>query len=145
MTCKELHDVPTPPSVCTVNERYWVVLTQAKQEAVPSGAEGAARMRTSRILVKRLDDLWSRVPLNREGPSSIPGQFMWGFWWLQQQWDRFVSEYLGCPLSVSSSHAPHRIYFIYHRHYTILLIDSILQCNISLSKKGRNLALQSMK
>jgi hypothetical protein len=35
------------------------------------------------------------------GPASIPGQFMYSQWWTKWQWDRFLSEYFDCPLSVS--------------------------------------------
>ena len=31
----------------------------------------------------------------------LPGQSMWDLWWTKWQWDRFFSQYIGFPLSVS--------------------------------------------
>jgi hypothetical protein len=31
------------------------------------------------------------------GPTSIPGQFMWGLWWTECHMDRFFGEYFGFP------------------------------------------------
>ena len=111
-------------TTCTVNgKKKCVSLTQQKQDPVQSGAAGAATL--------------SRMPPNSEGLSSIQGQFMWGLWRTKRQCDRPVSEYFSSLPSVSSSDAPHRISFIYHRRYTILVNDSILKCNISLFVKER--------
>jgi hypothetical protein len=39
--------------------------------------------------------------LSPAGPGSIPGQYMWDFWWTKWHWNRFFPEYFGVPLSVS--------------------------------------------
>jgi hypothetical protein len=33
--------------------------------------------------------------------GSIPGQSMWDLWWTKLNWDRFLPEYFGSPLSIS--------------------------------------------
>jgi hypothetical protein len=38
---------------------------------------------------------------HREGPDSIPAQFMWDLWWTKWHWDRFFPEYFGFTPSVS--------------------------------------------
>jgi hypothetical protein len=34
--------------------------------------------------------------------NSIPGQSMWDLWWAKWHWDRFIPEYFGFRLSISS-------------------------------------------
>ena len=47
-----------------------------------------------------------------QSPVSIQGQSMWDLWWIRWQWDRFFSEYFGCPLSVPF-HLCSALLFIY--------------------------------
>jgi hypothetical protein len=39
--------------------------------------------------------------LSQLKPDFAPGQFVWDLWWTEWHWNRFISEFLGFPLSVS--------------------------------------------
>jgi hypothetical protein len=115
----------------------WVQLIQAKHDAVPSSAEGAARTSGSWILVKSTTQQWR--PEFDPGPVHV---------WVvvdKAAVGQVCLRNFSSPLSVTFSHAPPRISFIYQKRYTILVINSILKCNIYLSKKGRNFGLWIMK
>jgi hypothetical protein len=36
------------------------------------------------------------------GQGSIPGQSIWDLWWTNWHWGRFLPEYFGFPLSIST-------------------------------------------
>ena len=55
----------------------------------------------SHIFSEAQGDSHSRRPFYREVPVSISGHSMWDLWWTKWHWDRFFSEYLVFPLSVS--------------------------------------------
>ena len=55
---------------------------------------------------------------HREGPSSIPDQFMWDLWWIKWHWDWSLYEYFFFPMSVAPVLQTHE--FIHHRRHMIL-------------------------
>lgn len=54
-----------------------------------------------------------------------PGQHMWDLRWTQWHWERFLSEYVSFPVSVSFTNAPHS-FTSHQRHLllrTVIIVD----------------------
>jgi hypothetical protein len=73
----------------------------------------------------------SHRPLTMNALGSIPGQSMWGLWWIKRQWYKLSRQYFGFPISVIPQRSIFIHSFICRQCYINLESDSNVQWRTS--------------